>query len=372
MQKIIYFLKNETVLVISVLLAVISSFFVSPSLQYIGYIDFKVLVCLFCLMILVSGFIKMNILDIISQKLLSKANSLREIYIIIIFLTFISAMIITNDVALITFVPLTLTILKMCDKMKYSILFIVLQTISANLGSSLTPVGNPQNLYLFSFYNLSTIDFFSTTLPMVALGGVLLFLCVFLVKKESLKIDVIKSIQVHNKFNSIIYFILFIITVLSVFNIVSYQLVLAIVIISVLVLDKKLFKEVDYSLLITFVGFFIFVGNISNIDSLKVVFADILKNKELIISIALSQVISNVPAAMLLSNFTNNAKEILLGVNIGGLGTLIASLASVISFKIYSKEKEAKKGKYMIIFTSYNIIFLIVLTIFSIISKNLT
>ena len=367
MQKITEFLKNETVLVISVLLAIISSLFVNPSMQYIDYIDFKVLVCLFCLMIVVSGFIKMNILDLISQKLLSKANSLRKIYIIIIFLTFISAMVITNDVALITFVPLTLTILKMCDKVKYSILFIVLQTISANLGSSLTPVGNPQNLYLFSFYNLSTFDFFATTLPMVILSGLLLFICVFFVKKENIKIDVIKTIQIQNKINSIIYFILFILTVLSVFNIVSYKLALVIVIISMLTLDKNLFKEVDYSLLITFVGFFVFVGNISNIDSLKVVFADILKNRELIVSVALSQVISNVPAAMLLSNFTNSAKEILLGVNIGGLGTLIASLASVISFKIYCKEKQANKSKYMISFTTYNLIFLIILVIFGLI-----
>ncbi len=367
MQKIVNFIKNETVLIISILLAIISSFFISPSIQYIDYIDFKVLSCLFCLMIVVSGFIKLNILDIVAQKLLSKANSLREIYMIIIFLTFTSAMVITNDVALITFVPLTITILKMCDKMKYSIFFIVLQTISANLGSSLTPVGNPQNLYLFSFYNISTTDFFSTTLPMVILSGLLLFFCVFLVKKESLKIDVLKSIQIENKTNAIIYFILFIITVLSVFNIVPYTLVLVIVFVSILVLDKKLFKEVDYSLLITFIGFFIFVGNISNIDSMKVFFADILKNKELIVSISLSQVISNVPAAMLLSNFTDNAREILLGVNIGGLGTLIASLASVISFKIYCKEEKSNKGRYMMIFTIFNVLFLVLLITFTLI-----
>lgn len=365
MQKMIDFIKNEIVLTISLILAIISCFFVTPSIQYLEYIDFKVLVCLFCLMLIVSGFIKLNILDIIAQKLLSKANNIREIYIIIVFLTFISAMIITNDVALITFVPLTLTILKICDKTNYSIMFIVLQTIAANLGSSLTPVGNPQNLYLFSFYNISTLDFFSTTLPIVLLGGVLLFLCVLLVKKENLKIGVIKLIQVESKINSIIYLILFIITVLSVFNIVSYILVLAIVSILILLLDKALFKEVDYSLLITFVGFFIFVGNISNIDSIKVFFADTLNNREFLVSIALSQVISNVPAAMLLSNFTNSAREVLLGVNIGGLGTLIASLASVISFKIYCKEKEATKGKYMISFTIYNLIFLIILIIFS-------
>ena len=365
MQKIFDYIKNEIVLVISLILAIISCFFVTPSIHYIDYIDFKVLICLFCLMLIVSGFIKLNVLDIVAQKLLSKANSLRAIYIIIVILTFISAMVITNDVALITFVPLTLTILRMCEKTKYSIMFIVLQTIAANLGSSLTPVGNPQNLYLFSFYNISTLDFFSATLPIVILSGMLLFLCVILVKKESLKIEVVKTIEIQSKFISIMYLVLFVITVLSVFNIVSHTLVLIIVIISILLLDKTLFKEVDYSLLLTFVGFFIFVGNISNIDSIKVFFADILTKREFLVSIALSQVISNVPAAMLLSNFTNNAREVLLGVNIGGLGTLIASLASVISFKIYCKEKSANKGKYMISFTTYNLIFLIVLIIFS-------
>lgn len=368
MQKLINYLKNETVLVISVILAIVSSFFIVPSIKYIGYIDFKVLACLFCLMIVVSGFKRMNILEIVSQRLLNKVTSLRKMYITIIFLTFISAMLITNDVALITFVPLTITILKMSDKSNYTILFVVLQTIAANLGSSLTPVGNPQNLYLFSFYNFDTYSFFKLTFPLVLVSGVLLFLCVFLVKNEELIIKIDNLIRVENKNKSIIYLILFIISVLCVFDIIPYLLSLLIVIIIVLFLDKNLFKEVDYSLLITFVGFFIFVGNISNIEVLKSFFAKILQNKELITSILVSQVISNVPAAILLSKFTEGAKEILLGVNIGGLGTLIASLASVISFKIYCKEKETNKGKFLLVFTGYNLIFLVVLTIFCVLA----
>lgn len=363
MNKIIDFLKRETVLVIAVSLAFISCFFVTPSLKYIEYIDFKVLVCLFCLMLVVSGFRKLKIFDIVAQKLLNKANSLRMIYIIIVSLTFIGAMFITNDVALITFVPLTLVVLKMANKTNYSILFIVLQTIAANLGSSLTPVGNPQNLYLFSFYNFSTLDFFKATLPIVTISAALLFLCVFLFKKDSIEINVIETIKLENKKDAIIYFLLFLASILSVFNFISYLTALLLVILIIMKLDNKLFKEVDYSLLITFVGFFIFVGNLSNIEVLKTFFKDMLYNKEIIASIVVSQVISNVPAAILLSNFTESAKEILIGVNIGGLGTLIASLASVISFKIYCKEKDANKGKYMTVFTLFNLVFLVILTV---------
>ena len=366
MNKIIDFLKRETVLVIAVSLAFISCFFITPSLKYIEYIDFKVLACLFCLMIVVSGFRKLKIFDIVAEKLLNKANSLRMIYIIIIFLTFIASMFITNDVALITFVPLTLVVLKMANKTKYAVLFIVLQTIAANLGSSLTPVGNPQNLYLFSFYNLSTLEFFQVTLPMVIVSALILLICVFLFKNESLEIKVIETIKLENRKDAIIYFLLFLVSILSVFNIITYITALLLIIIIIMKLDCTLFKDVDYSLLITFVGFFIFVGNLSNIEVLKIFFKNILFNKEIITSIAVSQVISNVPAAILLSNFTECSKEILLGVNIGGLGTLIASLASVISYKIYCKENEANKGKYMAVFTIFNFIFLVILTAFAV------
>ena len=369
MQNFLNILKKDAVLTIAVSLALISCFFVVPSPEYISYIDFKVLSCLFCLMIVVSGFKNMNILDIISQKLLNRVTDLRRMYITIIFLTFISAMLITNDVALITFVPLTLTILKMSDKKEHIILFVVLQTIAANLGSSLTPVGNPQNLYLFSYYNFNIYSFFKLSLPITAFSGLLLFLCVFLIKNERLVIKINNYIKIQDKKTSIIYFALFFISVLSVFDIISYKISLLIVIFTVLFLDKKLFTEVDYSLLITFIGFFVFVGNISDIGSLKIFFAKVLQNKEMISSIALSQVISNVPAAILLSKFTDAARDIFLGVNIGGLGTLIASLASVISFKIYCKDKEANKRKYMLLFTVYNVVFLVILTVFALMIK---
>ncbi len=269
MQNFLNILKKDAVLTIAVSLALISCFFVVPSPEYISYIDFKVLSCLFCLMIVVSGFKNLNILDIISQKLLNKVTDLRRMYITIIFLTFISAMLITNDVALITFVPLTLTILRMSDKKEYIILFVVLQTIAANLGSSLTPVGNPQNLYLFSYYDFSTYSFFKLSFPITAFSGLLLFLCVFLIKNERLVIKINDYIKIQDKKTSVIYFILFFISVLSVFDIISYKISLLIVILTILFLDKKLFTEVDYSLLITFVGFFVFVGNISDIESLK-------------------------------------------------------------------------------------------------------
>lgn len=353
-SSFIEFLKKECVLVIAVTLAILSSFISIPKLSYI---DFKVLILLFNLMVVVAAFKELKVLDSIAIGLLKKCNTYTSISLALVFITFISSMIVTNDVALITFVPLSIVIAR---KANINVLKIVIfQTLAANLGSSFTPMGNPQNLFIYSFYNLSPIDFFKITLPIVVLAVLFLVLLVFKDKKMNLSLD-LEDVKIDNKRDVYLFGGLFLIILLSVFHVIDYKVTFLITIVMVLILNKKLFSQVDYSLLITFIGFFIFVGNISTMDVVKNFMEGILNSPKstFLASVLSSQVISNVPATMLLSGFTDHFKELLLGVNIGGMGTLIASLASVISYKIYASE--FGNDNYMKSFTFYNILGLII------------
>ena len=353
-SSFIEFLKKECVLVIAVTLAILSSFISIPKMSYI---DFNVLILLFNLMVVVAAFKELKVLDSIAIGLLKKCNTYTSISLALVFITFISSMIVTNDVALITFVPLSIVIAR---KANINVLKIVIfQTLAANLGSSFTPMGNPQNLFIYSFYNLSPIDFFKITLPIVILAVLFLVLLVFKDKKMNLSLD-LEDVKIDNKRDVYLFGGLFLIILLSVFHVIDYKVSFLITIVMVLILNKKLFSQVDYSLLITFIGFFIFVGNISTMDVVKNFMEGILNSPKstFLASVLSSQVISNVPATMLLSGFTDHFKELLLGVNIGGMGTLIASLASVISYKIYTSE--FGNDNYMKSFTFYNILGLII------------
>ncbi|WP_283592854.1 SLC13 family permease [Paraclostridium bifermentans] len=350
------FIKKEIVLILSVSLAIITSFISSPKLSYI---DFKVLILLFNLMVVVAAFKELKVLDSIAISLLRKCSTYTSISFALVFITFLASMIVTNDVSLITFVPLSIVVAKKSDINVLKI--VILQTLAANLGSSFTPMGNPQNLFIYSFYNLDPSDFFKITAPLVILS--VLFLSVIILKSKKIKLDLhLEDIEIKNKKDVIFFSILFAIILLSVFHIVDYRVAFIITILTVLILNKKLLTQIDYSLLITFIGFFIFIGNISTMDSIRSLMMAILNSPQstFITSILSSQVISNVPATMLLSGFTNNFKELLLGVNIGGMGTLIASLASVISYKIYTNEFKDDSSTYLKCFTFYNVLGLIV------------
>jgi len=358
-NSFVEFVKKEIVLIIAIVLALGSSLIAKPQ---ISYIDFKVLILLFNLMIVVAAFKDLNVLDSIAISLLKKCNTYKSVSFALVFITFISSMVVTNDVALITFVPLSIVIAK---KANISVLkIVVFQTLAANLGSSFTPMGNPQNLFIYSFYNLSPIDFFKITLPILVLSIIFLVLLILKDKKINLNIE-LEDVNIKNKRDVVLFSILFIVILLSVFHIVDYKLTFIITIITVLLLNKSLFKEVDYSLLITFIGFFIFVGNISTLEVVRNFMEGVLNSKEstYLSGILASQVISNVPATMLLSGFTSNFRELLLGVNIGGMGTLIASLASVISYKLYLGEFKEEGNTYFKTFTVYNIIGLILFTL---------
>ncbi len=361
MNKVITFLKDEIVLVAAFVLAIVSMFVVPPSKEYIGYIDFKTLGLLLSLMFVTAGLQKCRVFEKIGDALLENTKSVTGLKIVLVFLCFFSSMLITNDVALITFVPFTLYVLKKAEHTEAICFVVIMQTVAANLGSMLTPFGNPQNLYLFSESGMSGMDFFRITIPYVAFAGVLLLVVCFLGKKSEKKISGdLGDIRI-DKVKTVIYAILFVVCIATVFNVLPYYVTLLLVLVLVLLLDRGLYKKVDYSLIFTFVGFFIFIGNMGNITFVSEFLKKIIDGREILVSILSSQVISNVPAALLLSGFTDKYELLLVGLNIGGLGTLIASMANLISYKIYVKEFPDKKGVYIGKFTLWCLVFLALL-----------
>ncbi len=358
MTKLKSFIKNEIVLIISFVLAAISAFIVTPNAEYIDYIDFRTLALLLCLMAVMAGLGGLGVFRLLAAKLLGLASTTRSLTIWLCLLCFFSSMIITNDVALITFVPFSTVALKLSKQEKLLIPLITLETVAANLGSMLTPVGNPQNLYLFSAFNMTVGDFFITVLPYAALSLVLLVVSSFFFKKENISVVPDEQNTKINYKSCAVYAVLFAISILTVFRVIPYGITLAVSVAAILVFDKKNLTKVDYSLLLTFVFLFIFIGNLKNIDPVSEFLSKTVDGNEVAVGIAASQIFSNVPAAILLSGFTDKIKNLLIGVNLGGLGTLIASMASLISFKLVAKEN-ISSVKYIAVFTAVNIVFLV-------------
>lgn len=369
------FFKREAVLCIAAIVSLITMFFVPVSAKYIDYIDFRVLSLLFCLMAVVAGYKKTGVFQFLAEKLLRRTADTRTLCLVLIMLCFFTSMLITNDVALITFVPFSIMLLSLTGKEKLLIPVIVLQTIAANLGSMLTPVGNPQNLYLYTYYGIPAKTFFIITLPVAVVSFLLLTLSVFFIKKAKIKCQQYNhKLKIHpmqqpghpmkasdNKKLILLYSLLFLLCLACVLRLFDYKVMLCIVFISIFMFDRIIFKKIDYLLLLTFVCFFIFVGNIGNIPAIHGFLKSLIHHREFFSALVLSQCISNVPAAVLLSAFTNNYKALILGTDIGGLGTLVASLASIISYKLYCQTDASRPGKYLIVFTLINIAFLCLL-----------
>ena len=346
------FIKKEPVLSAAAVLAVLSMFFVAPSPEYLSYIDFRTLALLFSLMTVVAGLKEIGLFRYLGSSLLAGMHSTRQLAFTLTALCFFSSMLITNDVSLITFVP-------------FSILIpvIVLQTIAANLGSMATPIGNPQNLYLYSSFGLSAGELVGYMLPLTVLSALLLVAAVFLLKN---KVITLSRTSLHQdgcptKTSLIFYLALFLVCLGCVVRIYSWPVMFFIILAAVLIKDRSLFIRVDYFLLLTFVCFFIFIGNMERIPAISGLLTKLISGHEFPAGVLLSQCISNVPAAILLSGFTGAVRPLLFGVNVGGLGTLIASMASVISYRAYAEIPEAKSGTYMMVFTLYNLIFLIIM-----------
>lgn len=357
------FAKKETVLMISALAAIISMFFVPLNISYINYIDFRVLAILFCLMAVIKGFTSIGLFDVMSKSLLKHIKGTRMLCYVLILSCFFLSMWITNDVALLTLVPFTILVLTMTKQQHLMIFVIVMETIGANLGSMLTPVGNPQNLYLYTYYGLNVGTFFLITIPIVITSFIILTIPMFFVKNNEITLVFTESSSISNRKKLFVYLLLFLISIGCVFHFIPYPITLAIIIITFLFIDRNALLKIDYSLLLTFVCFFIFVGNIGHIKAITNLMNEFIEGRVFLTSIVFSQVISNVPAAVLLSTFTDDYKNLILGTNIGGLGTIIASLASLISYKLYVKVEERNVRKFFITFTLLNLLSLCILII---------
>lgn len=351
--------KKEAVAFIAAAAAIISCFLV-PVTNYVEYIDTDLVGILFGLMAVVAGFSDNNVFKRMTELAVRLAKDTRRLTLTLVLTVFFVSMLITNDVSLIAFVPFTIMLYDKIDKPP--IYIIVLETIAANMGSALTPFGNPQNLYLFSASKMSSSEFFGITLQITAVSLVILIIASILVKNEPIFLDQHEShTEIKNPKYLILYAVLFVLCILSVFGIVDTISVFASVCVVIAIIQPHIFSKVDYGLLVTFVCFFIFVGNVKNIPEVTAFISNIITGHEFESAIAASQIISNVPAAIMLSAFTDNYQALILGTDIGGLGTLIASLASLISYKNYLRSEGADAKKFIIIFTLMNLIFLAVL-----------
>ena len=363
-EKIKAFIKKETVLCIAALCAVATMFLVPPDREYLQYIDFRVLCLLLCLMAVVAGFKSVGAFQWLTCQLLRRIRSGRILSLTLVLLPFFCSMLVTNDVALLVFVPFTLGLLSQLGCAGAIIPILVLQTIAANLGSMATPVGNPQNLFLYAAFELGIGEFFGVVLPLTAVSLVCLAAASLPVLPKRLPEQKLEDAEILSGKQLILYAALFVLCLLTVFRVVPYQITTAVLVAVLFFVNRKLLREIDYMLLLTFVCFFVVSENLGRVEAVREFLQNLLGKNTLLTAVGASQVISNVPAAVLLSGFTDSWADLLAGVNIGGLGTPIASLASLITLKLYIPSPGARVGRFMAVFTLANVIGLAVLLVF--------
>lgn len=363
MNRLKIILKTNTVTLIAMLAAIITSIIVPPDKEYLGYFDFKTLTCLFTVLAVVCALRNVRFFYTVAEKIVKHFRNARVAVLALVYITFIGSMLIANDMALLTFLPLGYFVLVSTHKEKYMCLTFILQNIAANLGGMLTPFGNPQNLYLYTKFNIPDGEFILIMLPCFLLAIAMITASVIIfIKPEPLEFNGVERKLPKARVG--IYLLLFAFSILCVFRFIPYQLALIVIPAAILIMDRKALLDVDYGLLLTFVFFFIFSGNMGRIEAVRNLFSSLLDKSTLLVSALSCQVISNVPSAILLSQFTDNYRELLLGVNIGGCGTLISSLASLITFKEYAEHNKGKSGRYILIFSAFNFTFLAVMLAF--------
>ena len=357
------FLRKNVVMLVALLAAVVTMFFVPPDRQYLDYFDVKTLTCLFCVLAVVCALKNIQFFYILAQQIVRCFRNARMSILALVYITFIGSMLIANDMALLTFLPLGYLVLSSTGKQKYMAFTFIMQNIAANLGGMLTPFGNPQNLYLYTKFEIPTLEFVQIMLlPFVIAVLLITICCLIFVKPEPLEVQAKRpSLPVGR---TVLYLLLFALSIAIVFRGIPYGIGLVVIPVVLLVVDRKALKAVDYPLLLTFVFFFVFSGNMARIDAVRQMFSWLLSKSTLLMSVLSCQVISNVPTAILLSQFTENYRELLLGVNIGGVGTLISSLASLITFREYTSHNPGKTGYYIRYFSLFNFGFLLILTLF--------
>ncbi len=345
--------KKNSVLIIAVAAAVVTCFFVPPDAQYIGYFDFKTLSCLFATLAVVCALRNIRFFRILASEIVARFKTVRSAILALVYITFIGSMLIANDMALITFLPLGYYVLKSTDNRRYMAFTFIMQNIAANLGGMLTPFGNPQNLYLYAYYQIPTWEFVRIMfLPFVA-AIILITICCLFVDKDSLEITKAETTKLHCP-RAIMYSVLFLLSVAMVFRTLPYPIGLAIVLVALLILDRKALCQVDYGLLLTFCAFFVFAGNMSRMEVIEKFLGTLVEKNTLLYGFLSCQFISNVPSAVLLSKFTANYPQLLVAVNIGGAGTLVASLASLITFREFIRHEPGMAKRYIKLFSIYN------------------
>lgn len=359
-DHVLSFIKKNAVLCIALLAALVTSIIIPPDKAYLDYFDFKTLTCLFCVLAVVCALKNIRFFFALAQKIVRVFKTTRASVIALCYVTFIGSMLIANDMALLTFLPLGYFVLSSTGKKKYMAFTFIMQNIAANLGGMLTPFGNPQNLYLYSKFHIPTGDFVLTMLPPFLVSVALITLsCFIFVKKEALEIG--EEQITLPKARTIIYGLLFALSIIIVFRWIPYWTGLIVIPAALLFMDRKALAQVDYGLLFTFVAFFIFSGNMARIPTIQNAFEYLMEKNALLVSTTSCQMISNVPSAILLSQFTGNYHALLLGVNIGGCGTLISSLASLITFREFTKHEPHGAKKYLLLFSAFNFAFLFIL-----------
>ena len=351
------FIKKNAVMLIALLAATVTCFFVPLDREYLSYFDFKTLTCLFCVLAVVCALKNINFFYILAQKIVSVFKTTRSSILALVYVTFIGSMLIANDMALLTFLPLGFFVLNVTGKKKHMAFTFIMQTLAANLGGMLTPFGNPQNLYLYTKFSIPAWELMSIMAVPFILSIALITVCCFIfVRKEALDLPR-EKVPLDTK-KAITYLVLFALSIIIVFRIIHYLIGLAVIVLSLLILDRKALKSVDYGLLLTFVFFFVFSGNMARIPAVRNTFSALLEKNTLLVTTLSCQMISNVPTAILMSQFTGNYPQLLLGVNIGGVGTLISSLASLITFREYTAHNPHGAGKYIAEFSAFNFGFL--------------
>ncbi len=368
-ERILSFVKAQTVLTVAFVAMIVTCCIVHPDSKYISYFNLKTLSTLFCTLAVVGAFENIHTFEILSKEIIIRLNDMRKATLALVFITFFGSMVLANDMALLTFLPLGFFVLDKTDNKKAMAFTFIMQNIAANLGGMLTPFGNPQNLYLYAFYNIGTIEFMRIMLPpFLAATALILIICLF-VKPVPLELKK-DTYYTLDKKRTLIYTILFIFSILIVFRIVNHLIGAAVVTIALFFLDRKALKNVNYPLLLTFCVFFVFSGNMARIDAVSDLFTNLLPKNTLLFGILSCQFISNVPSAVLLSHFTTDYHSLLPAVNIGGCGTLIASLASLITFNEFAKHNtSAATKKYILKFTVINFSFVALLYLTEMIFK---
>ena len=320
------FFKKEIIFSISLILAIVSCFFVLPNPDYLNYINWETIILLFAIMLIVEILKNLSVFEILVRKLLTKVKNTRALVLFLVFTCFFSSIFITNDVSLIIFVPFTLLALKKVDRLDLIIFTVSLETIAANVGCMVLPIGAPHNIVMYTVSHIPFESFFLILLPYIIVAVIFLIVLSLFIPNDDVRMPKLSKIEIDRK---------------------DFL--------------KRVFLGVDYFLLLTFIALFILIGNLENIPFLNLLFKQWIIGNEVIFGIISSQVISNVPAAILLSGFSTNYEAIIVGINIGGLGTLIASMANLISYKILVREHDELKMRYLIVFTVLNVILLVVL-----------